>query len=379
MTKNKHLHIKYITGILVCAVIISGCRGAMKKLQYMDQIADSPDTLFPVDDEISNEENATDMSIPIMEMLNQTGYCRLAAGVYYVRRGIDIPEGATLEGCGNKTEIRLLNDAKEGYCIRISKFNTIRDIKFSGGVDEPDISSTEIGGRNGVEFVANRDGKEETSPDVSTSILTGCWFENFKGSAIYGHNSGGWLQDSLIVSDCVIHHCEAGINLDYYTEYHKFSNIIVHNCHYACINNGGNNTFVGCTFHGTVGFLIDNSKKDKKNSAHGSAIGCTFNHIDNWNHPDTAGGGIAVGIYNTANTFCFEGCQIWHSSVVVEDSKGICFDGCAFSGTNSKIHTSDLSTVYFTDCIFYKTPDLEVGDLTEFSGCHLRIDGEEIQ
>ena len=135
---------------------------------------------------------------------------------------------------------------------------------------------------------------------------------------------------------------------------------------------------MGCTFHGTVGFLIDNSKKDKKNTAHGSAIGCTFNPIDNWNHPDTAGGGIAVGIYNTGNTFCFEGCQLWHGSVIVEDSKGICFDGCAFSGINAKIHTSDLSTVYFGNCIFYKNPDLDVGDLTEFSGCHLRMDGEEI-
>ena len=380
MGSIQRLKVSIIAIALMCSAVLSGCGASTKKFEQLKRLLDTSSCiLLPVDDETSDKEDITDMSAPIMEMLNQTGYCHLTAGIYYIRNGIVMPEGATLEGCGNDTVIRLLDDVEEGYCVRISQSNTVRNIRFSGGDSEPDISSEEIGNRNGLIFVANRDGKEEPLPEVITSIVNSCWFDNFEGSAIYGHNSGGGLRDALIVSDCVIHHCVAGINLDYFTEYHKFSNDIIHHCHYACINNGGNNVFVGCTFHGTIGFLIDNSNDDKYNSGHGSAIGCTFNHIDNWNHPDTLGGGIAIGVYNTPFTFCFEGCQIWYGSVAIESSRGIYFDGCTFGGNNPRIHVSDSSTAFFSDCVFHRSPDLDVGDLTVFSGCHLDADGEEIQ
>ena len=376
----QRLKVSIIAIALICSAVFSGCGASAKKFEQVKRLLDTSSCiLLPVDDETSDKEDITDMSVPIMEMLNQTGYCHLTAGIYYIRNGIVMPKGATLEGCGNGTVIRLLDDVENGYCVRVSRFNTVRNIRFSGGDSEPDTSSEEIGDRNGLIFIANRDGKEEPFPEVDTSIVNSCWFENFEGSAIYGHNTGGGLNDGLIVSDCIIHHCVAGINLDYLSEYSKFSNDIIHHCHYACINNGGNNVFVGCTFHGTIGFLIDDSKKDKPNSGHGSAIGCTFNHIDNWNQPETFGGGLAIGIYNNINTFCFDGCQIWYGSVDIKDSQGTSFDACTFGGNNPKITVSDSSTASFSNCVFHQTPELNVGDLTKFSGCYLDETSEEIQ
>ena len=69
--------------------------------------------------------------------------------------------------------------------------------------------------------------------------------------------------------------------------------------------------FTGCTFHGTIGFLMDNSNGDAANPAHGSCIGCTFNHIDNWNHPADLGGGDAVKVISNPHGFLFDGCQFW--------------------------------------------------------------------
>lgn len=337
--------------------------------------------LQAVDTNTQDETSKTDMTGAIMSMLNDTGYCHLSEGIFYVSGSIDLPTGATLEGCGRNTIIRLLGSVESGYICRLKEYSTIKNIRFSGGYNDGDVSDGNIGSRNGIIYIGNRDGNE---PSVTPStgkncMITSCWFENFSGSAIYGHNAGGGLQEGLTVSDCFITLCKAGINIDYWTEYCKFTNVVVFKCYYACINNGGNNVFTACTFHGTIGFLIDNSNDKSPNSAHGSVIGCTFNHIDNWNNPSILGSGVGVKIINTNNGFVFDGCQFFYGTIDVDSSKGIMFSNCLLNGQSySKIKVRGTYKVVFSGDMFLTAPTLDINNNVIFDNCRNAANGNLI-
>ena len=329
--------------------------------------------LQPVDTETESETGKTDMTGAIMSMLTDTGYCKLSKGIFYVSGSIDMPEGSTLEGCGEDTIIRLLSSVGTGYCVKATKFNTIKGIRFSGAYSAFEPSSSTIGTRNAINFIANADGQEVSLPTIEQCVIDNCWFENFSGSAIYCHNTGGSVGKPLTVSNCFIRRCTAGINIDYYSEYQKYVSVVVTRCYYACINKGGNNVFIGCTFHGTIGFYMDGSK----NNGHGSCIGCTFNHIDNWNRPSTLGGGLAVDAYGVTAGFIFTGCQIWYGELRVRGSRGIAFSDCQIGGY-PKVTVTGGYPAFFSNCIFHATPTLDVNSSTKFDNCYLDEDGSVI-
>lgn len=335
---------------------------------------DSNGWLQAIDDETTAEEEATDMTGAIMYMLESTGHCRLSPGTFYISGNIDLPPGTSLEGSGYNTLIRLLPSDESSYCVRILQNNTVRDIRFSGGKNAPhDLLSSAIQNdhQKGIIFTGNADGKEEARSKALPNNITGCWFENFDGSAFYAHNTGGNIQNIVTMSDCFIDQCRIGINIDYYTEYCKFTNCIISNCYFSCINNGGNNVFSGCTFHGVVGWLCDNSAGDKKNNMHGSCIGCTFNHINNMNHSDVLGNGSAIIILNSDNGYIFSGCQLWYGNVIIENSRAITFSNCLFGNSESSITVSgDDWGAFFNDVTFYNDPILNVNSKTKFTDCY---------
>lgn len=340
---------------------------------------DSNGWLQAEDTDTQSESGKTDMTAAIMAMLNSTGYCHLGPGIFYVSGNIDMPEGSTLEGCGEDTIIRLLASVTTGYCVRVGKYNTIKDIKFSGAYSTPNPpSSATLGTRNAIICIANADGQEATQPIVEPNLITGCWFDGFSGSAIYQHNTGGGVRGAITMTDCFIHRCGAGINIDYYSEYCKYNAVITEQCYYACINNGGNNVFTGCTFHGTIGFLMDNSDGDKANPAHGTCIGCTFNHIDNWNHPADAGGGDAVKVISNAHGFIFSGCQFWYSAIKIKNSRGMTFDACLIGGGSPVIKVEGSYGAFFHGCTFQNAPSLDVNTATKMTDCFLAADSSAV-
>lgn len=347
---------------------------------YPTITTDSNGWLQAVDTNTADETGKTNMTGAIMSMLTSTGYCHLSPGIFYVSGGIDLPTGATLEGCGRDTIIRLIGSVESGYIARLKEYSTIKNIRFSGGYADGDVSNGNIGGRKGIIYIGNRNGQE---PSVTPSTgknchITNCWFENLD-SGIYGHNAGGGLQEGLTVSDCYITLCKAGINLDYWTEYCKFTNVVVFKCYYACINNGGNNVFTACTFHGTIGFLIDNTNNKSPNNAHGSCVGCTFNHIDNWNYPETLGGGYGVQILNSLEGFIFTGCQFFFGKILIQSSKGFAFSDSLFKGTDTgEIIVTGNYPVFFSNNIFQNAPVLSVNGNSKFDNCYLAADGSLI-
>lgn len=301
--------------------------------------------LKAVDDETTDENNATDMTNAITEMLRTYGYCRLGKGVYYVS-GINMPEGSTLEGSGKDTVVRLFQSASNGYCIKISAFNAIRNVRLSGSATS--ISVTNQGTRIGVLFSANYDGQEEeTAKETEFCQISNVYLESFSDSGIKCHNTSMNVRRGLYAVGVFVKNCYAGINIDYISEFNKFVNILTSMCKYGCINNGGNNTFTSCTFHASsIGFYIDGTKY---NSGHGAINGCTFCHVG-------SNQGSAITIENNANGFTISDSQIWYCSIDVSDSSGIVFSGCEFGrGTTSKwatINVSGGNLVMFNGCVF---------------------------
>lgn len=329
--------------------------------------------LQPVDTNTADETNKTDMTGAIMSMLTSAGYCHLAPGIYYVSGNIDMPADSMLEGCGKQTIIRLLQSTTSGYIVRMHTRSTVKNVCFSGSYSTGSISDGNIGGRRGINYIGNRDGQSTgiTPKTCTCCVIDGCYFENLD-SGIYGYNSGGGLQEGLICNNCYFTRCKAGINLDYWVEYSKFTNCITFQCYYGCINNGGNNVFTACTFHGVIGFLIDNSSGSKSNVAHGTVNGCTFNHIDNMNNPDELGKGYGVKVLNTANGFIFSNCQFWYGRVHIENSTGIQLTGCEFGGlknTYPVIETTGNGMVFVDNCLFQTIPTNDFGSPAKLTNC----------
>lgn len=341
---------------------------------------DSNGWLQPVDTESADDTSKTDMSGAILSMLNSTGYCHLAPGIFYVS-GIDMPNGATLEGCGKKTIIRLLSSVESGYTVRLRQRNTVKNLTLSGGYDSPaDLITidTDLGSRHGIYVVANSDGQSASAPDTLTHIISGCFFENFDGSAVYMRNTGGGDDRGVLMSDSIITFSKVGINIDYYSEYSRFTNILIRSTNHACINNGGNNVFVNCAFAGVVGFVIDNSGEDKRNNAHGSCVGCTFNHIDYMHDQAHLGNGNAVFVKNSQNGFIFNDCQMFYGNIRVENSAGMSFNGCLLGGNPPTVTVIGSTPAFFNGCTFMQQPTINVNASTKMNNCYLASTGAPI-
>ena len=329
---------------------------------------DTNNWLQAIDNESTQESDATDMTGAIMSMLTSTGYCKLSEGTFYVSGNIDLPDGAMIEGCGKNTIVRLLSSVTTGYVFKPIHNNSIKNLRISGGINNP--SFLEPTRRNGIYFVADR-GAGNTIM-VQHSTIENVWIENFNGSGIYCYRSGGGIREGLLCNNIMIDYCHYGINIAYYSEYHKFNNMVIANCDIACWNGGGNNTFNSCSFHGNTGFVIDNSNNTLTNEGHGSCVNCVFNHIGN-------NAGNAIEIINNPVTFQFVGCQNWYGKIIVRNSKGIMFSGCSFGG-HPNITVSNNTIVLFAEGMFYQMPTInnEGSGNIVMRNCFYTATGEEL-
>ena len=304
-----------------------------------------------------DESTKTDMKNAIELALNMYGHCRLGEGVFYVSGGIDMPPNSILEGCGDKTQIRLFSSVTSGYVIRPTQYCTIKSVGISGKkLDLSTTSSTTSGTRHGIAFFVGSGG---STTDNAFSIITNVFIRNFAGDGVHVVDTGVNYGRCLYMSDSYIGNCYTGIFLNKNSEFSKFSNILMIRCGNACVNNGGNNAFVNCTFHArNIGFLIDNSGNENVNNGHGILTNGTFCHIgDNK--------GIAIKTVNVLNGFIFEACQIHYCSIDITDSPGLIFNGFEFGKgtlpenvehlsdkTGAVISVSGSGLVAFNNCVF---------------------------
>ena len=287
---------------------------------------------------ISSTGDETDMTDVIQRMLTDHLYCRLGPGDYHVT-GLRIPENGMLEGSGPSTRLILSPSVKEGAAVRMSTRSCVRDLSLAGALNTIKPTKT-VGSRHGVLFA----GKASSDGDVPYhATIENISVTDFTGGGITCSDTGYNVDAGINVSDCWISNCGAGINIRFFSEYHRFTNVSSTRCYYGCVDNGGNNMFYNCSFSGnTVGLLMDNSKDQSKNSSHGSFTGCVFNHSDN-------NAGYAMKIIGMKNGQMFTGCQVFYGKTLIKDSRGIQFIGSNM-GKETGIEITNSTSILYSNC-----------------------------
>ena len=308
--------------------------------------------------------DTTDRSAEIENLLKEYKVCILIPGVYYVS-GINMPHDTSLYGMGEGSQVILTEDVASGCAVSMGSCCTVKDLTLLG--DNEDMPRpTELGHRHGIGFIGTAT-PENRKGQPRDSVISGCRIRNFTGGGITCRDTGYGINCSVSVTDCRIHNCGAGINISHFSEYHNFTNVTSSRNLYGCINNGGNNVFVGCGFDGnTIGYLIDNSQKQSPNNAHGSCVACTFNHTDH-------NKGVGIRILGAKPGYVFSACQMFYSTVDIEDSVGIQFDNFNF-GKAVKFRIANDSSVTVSGGFFTSQPtfSLEGDPMVRVRDCYTK-------
>lgn len=320
---------------------------------------------------LTSTGDMTDRTADIHALLEQYGVCRLGCGTFAVS-GVDMPDHTTLMGEGGATTLYLPEDAQKNYAVKVGSFCTVKDLHFRGS-DNVDVRVEEMGDRHGILFEGTATTRDWAN-QPRNSIINSCFISGFSGGGITCHDTGYSTISSLVVSDCHIVCCGAGINISHLSEFHKFTNVLSERNRYGCINNGGNNVFTNCGFNANVtGFLMDNSKNQSPNNSHGSMVGCTINHSN-------SNEGIGIMSLGTKAGYIFTGCQVFFSKIVIEDSDGLVFDAMNY-GRKVEIDIKGGGSVLFANSVFKPAPDairITDNDNVHFVNCYTRDTGEAV-
>lgn len=263
----------------------------------------------------------------------------------YIITDLQMPDNTRLTGKGKATKL-LVSDYNH-HAIICGSGCTIDNVEIVGKYTT--YSDTE-GSDCGIYI----EGNYTSQPYVYNTKISNVTIHGFNKGGIYIYNTGIWCANSVSIVNCEIYWCYAGIYTSQNAEYGRFTNIICRNNYIGCLNNGGNNIFVCCTFtDNVVGFRIHEVNAEY-NGAHGSCIGCQINHSYNNN-------GNAIIARNVINGFVFSACQIWYGKVLVENTdsyvgKPVVFNGCEFGGGTPTI--TAWAKMLMNGCTFMATPTL---------------------
>lgn len=266
--------------------------------------------------------DTTDIGATIVTML-ESGVCQLDPGDYYVS-GIEMPDDSMLIGSGPKTRIILLDSVTTGAAIKMGSRCVVKNLSVVGASSDltfdtsGSIDSIHIGTRHGILWLGDREYGSRVFGTISD-----CYIHGFSGGGITCENTGYSHAGGLNAENCQIYNCGAGINVSYWSEFSRFTNINANECYYGCINNGGNNVFVNCGFTANeVGFYAngddnkcvkyDGTTATVRNGGHGSMIGCIINHSglgENTNH------GYAIYYKTIDSGYIFDGLQIFYGKI----------------------------------------------------------------
>lgn len=225
--------------------------------------------------------------------------------------------------------------------------------------------------RHGILWQGTYTQDQSTANQPINGIISNVRLLSFTGGAITCYDTGYGTFNALEVSNVFCMNCNVGINVSYWSEFHKFTNVRTASCYYGCINNGGNNVFTNCDFSTCkVGFLMDNSTGQSPNNGHGSCVACVFNHADN-------NTGVGIKILNCDNGFIFDGCQIFYSQTCIEDSDGVVFANCNYGETNCNITISGGGAILFNGNMHKTTPTKTITNNSNvhFVNCYVKSTG----
>lgn len=320
---------------------------------------------------LSPSGDNTDRTSDILLMLSTYGVCNLGNGDYYVNN-LEMPDGTMINGSGYASRI-ILAGSSDGYAVKMSDQTIVKNVRIVGSTSSIVPSST-VGGRHGILWQGTFSDDETSANQPKRSIIDNVYIANFTGGGITCYNTGYGTYNMLEVTNAYINNCGAGINVSYWSEYHRFTNVKAQTCYYGCINNGGNNMFVNCDFSSCrLAFLMDNSANQSPNESHGSCVGCSFNHTDQ-------NTGVGIKVLNCTNGFIFDACQIFYSQIELEDAEGVVFSNCNFGVSNCDITITRGGALLFANNMHQGSPTITVSSNTNvhFDNCYVRSTGASV-
>ena len=282
----------------------------------------------------------------IEDTLAKYGCVTIGKGTHIINN-LHMPDNSTIRGCGNSSILQTSDSTAHG--IIPGTYCTIEDIKIVGTRTGTSASRTNDAG---IYIVGNYD----ESPIKRNTKINNCFIYGFGLAGIYGKSTGYWVADSISATNCEICVCYAGILLEDFCEFNRFTNMLCYSNYVGLMNRSGNNVFVNCSFsNNTVGIYLNCNDADHAlsgNNGHGAVIGATINHSNNNN-----GYGIIVkGV--ESNGFTFDSCQIWYSKVQVENSSGVVVQGCTFGGGTPVVESYSNTAFFLRNNLFKAAPTL---------------------
>ena len=314
--------------------------------------------------------DTNDRTDEIISRLQNYKKCVLGTGIFYTT-GINMPDGSSLIGSGDATTLFKDNErSNTNYVVNMNKNNTISNLCIDG--NNNNITET-IGTHHGILWEGNYSTNSSAAATwPQNGKLSNLTIKNCDGGGITCNNTGTKRFNNIVACNVAIMNCNTGINIPYYSEYHRFTNFDVFECYYGCINNGGNNCFANCDFSDSksIGFVIDNPDftieepdNNKKNNSHGTCVGCSFNHIAN-------NTGLALSLKGVGNGFTFGNCNIFRGSVEIINSTGVEITDSLF-GEDLSITISNSQAIVFSDLSFQNNPTITITESpsTYFKNC----------
>lgn len=300
----------------------------------------------------------------IKKSLEKYGIALLGKGTYPIAASIVMPDNSIIRGAGDSTVISCATGITG---IKVGANCTVENIKITS----PDGHTDSRGTAAGIWVQGNH----ESAPLKYNTKISNVTIDGFSLAGIYGVATGYWVADSISAMNCRISNCYAGLLLEDFCEFNRFTNILCYNCYVGLLNLSGNNVFVNCSFsNNKVGvYLIGDDEELSGNNGHGSLIGCTINHSNN-------NEGYAILVRGITNGFLFDTCQIWYGKVYTETSAGIVINNCMFGSYNTNTEITNLTTeaLLLLNCTFKVGATFTGTGTTKAVNCHL-FDGTVIR
>ena len=308
----------------------------VKPVLYYHELTQEDCFLESIDGTETDENKMTNMVTRIQYLLTKFHYCKLGVGNFMITAALTLPPGAMLEGSGLGTKLYLSSGDLKFTAI-MSQKSIIKDMTITGSFT--DLVQSDIASQGSRYCIAYR---AATGITNEFCIIDNVNIENFTGAGIYNFSTGGGVHQGLFVSNTRIKNCYYGIWIPGSAEYSRYVNVQVTYCTVGCENNGGNNNFTNCIFHGYVkGFAINGTAG---NRGHGGCVNCAFNHIGNNN-------GTAIEIVNLIYGYTFTGCNIWYGGISINASDGVVFADSIMYPNNPIVITNG-NTILFVGNIF---------------------------
>lgn len=295
--------------------------------------------------------------------LEKYGIVELMAGTYLID-DIHMPDNSIIRGAGEGTVLKAWQTSNG---IIAGANCTIENLRISS--DNGHTVSQGVG--SGIVIEGNHD----SAPFKYNTKIVNVTIDGFGYAGILGSSTGYWCANSISAVNCKMVNCYAGIVLQDYSEFNRFTNCLCYNNYIGALIYSGNNTLVNCSLsNNTVGLYLDGETEAYAgNNGHGSLVGCIINHSDNNN-------GYAVIARSITNGFLLDGCHIWYGKVITDagvyQSSGIVFADCVFGGAPA-FENWGCEALLLNGCTFKQAPVFSGNKTTLKINCYM-FDGTQI-